>query len=55
MAKGGACGTIGKNKGPFCPQPVNNAALARVTAKPCLQAAAARRPKIRCEKTMTGL
>jgi len=53
--KGGACGTTGKNKGPFCPQPESAAALVKTTAKPCLLASAARRPKIRCEKTMTGL
>jgi len=52
---GGACGGTGKNRGPFCPQPDRVAATATMPVKPCLTTTWARRPRIRCEKTMTGL
>ena len=51
----GGTGGTGKNNGPFCPQPDNAAELATRATKPCLPTTLARRPKIRIDKTMTGL
>ena len=51
----GSTGGTGKNNGPFCPQPDNAAELATRATKPCLPTTLARRPKIRIDKTITGL
>jgi len=51
----GTCGGTGRKSGPFCPQPDSTATAVTLAIRPYLLVRAESRPKIRDEKTITGL